>query len=172
MQASLVPRIACMRLWPPIAEQPLPGVAFVARRRRIVEISAARALQEVAARGGHVAQLLRGARPDGACEHRIALFDRRVIGEIGVAHERADAQAAAGRVFNLLQRQPRDIDQLRRTFDLHLHQIDQIGAAGDELRAWIAGDLAHGVRDIGGARILKLDHDRPIACWMAATMLV
>ena len=46
------------------------------------------------------------------------------------------------------------------------------GSAGDELRAWIAGDLAHGVRDIGGARILELNHDRPIACWMAATMLV
>ena len=25
MQASLVPRIACMRLWPSMAEQPLPG---------------------------------------------------------------------------------------------------------------------------------------------------
>ena len=77
-----------------------------------------------------------------------------------------------GRVFNLLQRQPRDIDQLRRTFDLHLHQIDQIGAAGDELGARIADDLAQGVGDVGCARILKLDHDCPIACWMAATMLV
>ena len=25
MQESLVPRIACMRLWPSMAEQPLPG---------------------------------------------------------------------------------------------------------------------------------------------------
>jgi hypothetical protein len=25
MQASLLPRIACMRLWPSMAEQPLPG---------------------------------------------------------------------------------------------------------------------------------------------------
>ena len=172
MQASLVPRIACMRLWPPIAEQPLPGSRLLHGVVGVVEISAARALQEVAAGGGHVAQLLRRARLDGACKHRIALLDRRVIGEIGVAHERADAQAAAGRVFDLLKRQPRDIDQLRRTFDLHLHQVDQIGAAGDELRARIAGDLAHRVGDVGGARILKFDHDRPIACWMAATMLV
>ena len=34
-------------------------------------------------------------------KHRIALLDQRVIGEIGVAHERADAQAAAGRVLDL-----------------------------------------------------------------------
>jgi len=29
MQASLVPRIAFMRLWPPIAEQPLPGARLL-----------------------------------------------------------------------------------------------------------------------------------------------
>ena len=32
--------------------------------------------------------------------------------------------------------------------------------------------LAHGVRNVGGADILEVDHDRPIACWTAATMLV
>ena len=107
MQASLVPRIACMRLWPSIAEQPRARLAFVAGRRRVVEISAARALQEIAARRRHVAQLLRGAGQNGAGQHRIALLDQRVIGEIGVAHQRADAQTAVGRVFNLCQRQPR-----------------------------------------------------------------
>ena len=136
-------------------------LAFVAGRRGVVEVVAARALQEIAAGRRHVAQLLRGAGHDRAGEHRIALLDQRVIGEIGVAHERADAQAAAGRVFDLLQRQPRDVDQLGRPFDVHLHQIDQIGAAGDEFRVRIAGDLAYRVRDVVGARVLEVDHDSP-----------
>ena len=147
-------------------------LAFVAGRRDVVEVGAARALQEVAAGRCHIAQLLRGAGHDRAGENRIALLDQRVIGEIGVAHERADAQAAARRVFDLLQRQPRDVDQLRRPLDIHLHQIDQIGAAGDEFRVRVASDLAHRVGDVAGARILEVDHDRPITCWIAATMLV
>ena len=147
-------------------------LAFVAGRRRIVEVVAARALQEIAARRCHVAQLLRGAGHDRAGENRIALLHQRVIGEIGVAHERPDAQATARRVFDLLQRQPRDVDHFRRPFDIHLHQIDQIGAAGDEFRVWVASDLAYRVRNIIGARILEVDHDRPITCWIAATMLV
>ena len=35
----------------------------------------------------------------------------------------------------------------------------------------IGGDLAHRVGDVGGARILEIDHDCSIACWIAATML-
>jgi hypothetical protein len=95
-----------------------------------------------------------------------------VIGEIGVAHECPDKQATIRRVFDLLQRQARDVDHLRRPFDIHLHQINQIGAAGDEFRVCIGGYLAYRVRNVVGARILEVDHDRSIACWIAATMLV
>ena len=38
---------------------------------------------------------------------------------------------------------------LRRPLDIHLHQIDQIGAAGDEFRRRTCGDLAHRVGDVG-----------------------
>ena len=72
------------------------GLALVAGRRRVVEVGAARALQQVAAGRRHVAQLLRGARQDRARQQRIALLDQRVVGEVGVRHERADAQAAVG----------------------------------------------------------------------------
>jgi hypothetical protein len=57
----------------------------------------------------------------------------------------------------------RDVDHFRRSFDIHLHQIDQIGAAGDEFRVWIASDLPHRVHNIVGARIVKVDHDRLIS---------
>ena len=38
------------------------------------------------------------------------------------------------------------------------------------LAARIGGNLAHRVGDVGGAGILEIDHDCPIACWIAATM--
>lgn len=79
-------------------------LALIAGRRCIVEVAAARALQEVAARRRHIAQLLRSAGHDRAGENRIALLHLGVIGEIGVAYERSDTEAAAQRVFNLLQR--------------------------------------------------------------------
>ena len=79
---------------------------------------------------------------------------------------------AAGGLLDLVERQPRDVDQLGRPLDIHLHQIDQIGAAGDEFRARARGHLAHRVGDVAGARILEADHGcASIACWIAATML-
>ena len=35
----------------------------------------------------------------------------------------------------------------------------------------IGRDLAHRVGDVAGPRVLEIDHDCPIACWIAATML-
>jgi hypothetical protein len=147
-------------------------LAFVAGRRCVVEVVAAGALQEVAARRCHITELLRGAGHDRAGENRIALLYQWVIGEIGVAYERSNTQPTVRRVFNLVQRQPRDIDHLRWSFDIHLHQIDQISTAGDEFRVWVVSDLAHRVSNVVGARILEINHDRPITCWIAATMLV
>ena len=139
-------------------------LALVAGRRCVVEVAAARALQEVAARRRHIAQLLRSSGHDRAGENRIARLYLGVIGEIGVAYERSDTQAAARRVFDLLQWQPRDVDHFCRPFDIHLHQVDQIGASSDEFRVRVASDLAHRVRDIVGARITEANHDRPITC--------
>ncbi len=147
------------------------GLALIARRRRVVEVVAARALQQIAAGRCHVAQLLRRAGEDRAGEHRIALRDQRVIGEVGVRHQRADAQAAVRGFLDGLERQARNVDQPRRAFDVLLHQVDQVGAAGDEFRRRIGRDLAHGVGNVAGARVLEIDHDCPIACRIAATML-
>ena len=69
------------------------------------------------------------------------------------------------------ERQPRDVDQPRRALDVLFHQVDQVGAAGDEFRRGISRDLPHRVGDVGGPRVLEIDHDCPIACWIAATML-
>ena len=139
------------------------GLALIAGRRRVVEVIAARALQKIAAGRCHVAQLLRCAGEDRAGEQRIALCDQRVIGEVGVRHQRADAQAAVRGFLDGLERQPRNVDQPRRPFDILLHQVDQVGAAGNEFRRRIGRDLAHRVGDVVRARVLEIDHDRPIA---------
>ena len=86
-------------------------LALIARCACIVEIEAARSLQEIAARGRHIAQLLRGPGQNRAPEQRVAGLDPRVIGEIGIGNQRADAQAAVRRLLDLAQGQSRDVDQ-------------------------------------------------------------
>ena len=94
-----------------------------------------------------------------------------MIGEIGIRDERADPQSPVGSLLDGLERQPRDVDQPRRALDIFLHQIDQVGAARDEFRRRIGGNLAYRVGDVGCPCILEVDHDlAPIACWIAATM--
>ena len=103
--------MACIRLRPPIAAQPLPGSRLLQGDGEVVEIGAARALQEVAAGRGHVAQLRRGAGQQRLGEDGIALCHQRVIGEIGI---RARARRCAGprrRRLDLREREPRDVDQ-------------------------------------------------------------
>ena len=69
-------------------------LALVAWRSRVVEIEAARSLQKIAAGRGHIAQLLRGSGEDRAGKQRIARLDVRVVGEIAIGNQRADAQPA------------------------------------------------------------------------------
>ena len=57
MQAALAPSMAWMRFTPPDGTAPRTRRAFIAGRTDVVEIVAARALIEVAAIGGDVAQL-------------------------------------------------------------------------------------------------------------------
>ena len=80
------------------------GLALVAGQVGVVEIRTARALQEIARGGRLVAQLPRGAGQQRARQQRIVATHAFVRGEIGVAHQRADAQAAVRRHFDLVER--------------------------------------------------------------------
>ena len=111
MQCSLVRRIACMRLIPSIAEQPLPGSRLLQGVGDVVEIQAARSgCQEIAPGRGHVAQLLRGPCEDRTGQQRVARLDLRVVGEIAVGDQRADPQTAVVGLLDLVQRQMRDVN--------------------------------------------------------------
>ena len=54
--------------------------------------------------------------------------------EVGVSHQRTDPQPTFGGALDLVEREAVHVDQMRRRLDLELHQIEQVGAAGDELR--------------------------------------
>ena len=52
--------------------------------------------------------------------------------------KRANAHPAIREVLDLVQREAIHIDEMRRTFDLELHEIEQVGAARDEFRVRVA----------------------------------
>ena len=79
MQLSEAPRIACIRLKPSMASQPDPGWRLLQLRRVVIEVVAARALHQVAADRGHVADLSGGAEHDRLRQHRIALANQSMI---------------------------------------------------------------------------------------------
>jgi len=107
-------------------------LALVAGHGVVAEVHAAGALQEVAAGGGHVAQLRRGAGEQRLRQHPVAARDGRMVGEVGVANQRADLQAAVGELLHLVERKPVDVDDQLGALDVELHEVEQGGAAGDE----------------------------------------
>ena len=48
---------------------------------------------------------------------------------------RPAAQTAFRRGFDFIQAEPVHVDQMRRRLDFEFHEVEKIGAAGDEFRA-------------------------------------
>ena len=119
------------------------GIALVAVRGRVVEVGAAGALQQVAADGRLVAQLAGGAGDERLGEDGVAGAHAEIGGDVGVCGLGADAQSSVREVVGILQRQAADVYQVGGALDLELHQIEQVGAAADELCA-AAGDGGDG----------------------------
>ena len=97
MQASLDPDHAELAAEP--VERGAAGtrLAFVAGLGRVVEVRAAGALEEVAGSRRPVAQLPGGAGEQRPRQDAVIAPNALVGREIGVAHQRADAQPALGR---------------------------------------------------------------------------
>jgi hypothetical protein len=147
------------------------GLPLVARLVGVVEVGAAGALQQIAGGRRLVAQLARSAGEQRARQHAVVAPDAIVGGEVGVANQGADAQAAIGRRLDLVEREAVDVDEVGRRFDLQLHQVEQVGAAGDELGVRVARDRCGGVgrraRTLVGERL----HVRlPATSVIASTM--
>ena len=105
MQLSLTPSTAFMRLRPRERGAAGAGHTFVAGLGRVVEVGAARALEQIAAGGGLVAKLRRRAGQDRLRQQRIAAAHAHVGGERAVRDQRADAQAALRGLFDVGERQ-------------------------------------------------------------------
>ena len=105
------------------------GLAFVARGVDVPEVSAAGALQQVAADAGHVADLRRRALHQRLHEHRIVGGHPLVGGDVAHPLQRADAQAVPAGV-DAAQRERVDVDDVGGCHHVELHQVDQGGAAG------------------------------------------
>ena len=134
-------------------------LALVARRGGVVEVQAARALQQIAAVGRHVAQLRRRAGEDRIGEQRIARLDLRVVGDVAVGHQRAEPQPA---VLGLLDRVERQSVMSMRcdgraTFSF-IRSMRLVPPAMN--RGRVRRDLAHGVGDVARARIGEIVHRR------------
>ena len=143
-----------MRFSPSIAGQPEPGLALVAGETGIAEIAAARALQQVAADGAHVAHLRRGR-----CQQRLRQITgqrARTSGCAATSLMRAIASRRRPSPLDLDARQPDavQIDELRRRLDIVLHQLHQVRAAGDDTWRPAPGAAAIAASsDVGWTRV-------------------
>ena len=144
MQCSLAPRIACILAAPATAAQPDPGRALVAGGdRRVAEVAAARALQQVAADRRHVAQLHGRAEQQRLADEREPLGDRRVRGELLHRREGSDPQRR-----RRCARCPRSGSRVMSTRRLRLddavleHQVELRRAAGQVGRVRVVADDA------------------------------
>ena len=100
------------------------------------EVVAAGALEEVAAGGGHVAEL-RGwrrragpARAGGSCCDDAGWLARSELRTSG-----ADGDAAVGLAVDLGEAEVVDVDEGGGVLDAVLHEVDEVGAAAEELCA-------------------------------------
>ena len=142
------------------------GLALVARHAHVVEVHAARALQQVAAVGGQVADLRRRAGQQRRRDQRVLGAHQRVVGGVGIARQCAQAQAAVRRGLDGVQaRQAVDVHQPRRAQHVFLHQVEQVGAAGNEAAAAVGAgaagvnaQLRQGVGAVAGAGVGERGH--------------
>jgi hypothetical protein len=131
--------------------------ALVARLRHVLEVRAAGALEQVAADGRDVAQLPRGPGEHGLGEQWVPLAHAAVGGERAVGDAGADPQPAAGGLLDL-RAEVAHVDEQPRRLDLELHQVDEIGAAGQVARAVGAAEQRDRTRGIRGPLVGERPH--------------
>jgi hypothetical protein len=133
------------------------GHALIAGLRRVIEVGATRALQQIAPGRRLVAKLGRRAGENRLREQRVTAADAHVDGDRAVGDQRANPQAALRRLLDAIKRQPTDVDELRRRLDLQLHEVDEIRASGDELGRRLGGRCAGG-RDLARPFVAERRH--------------
>ena len=143
--------------------------ALVARLADVLEVVAARALQEVAADRREVAKLPRGSLEERGREQRIALAHERIGGQLGIAERRAEEQSALARLLDgAAAGQPPDVDEQSGRLDAEAHEIDEIRAAAEKATVRLPVEQGDGGLGVRGARVVERPH---AALSIAATRL-
>src|SRR2546423_7105839 len=95
-----------------------------------------------------------------------------MLRHIGIPGQAANAYAGPVRQFlDLREWQSIDVDELRWTLDAHFHEVDQVGAATEELRGRVHCDRVGSLLGISRPRISERVHTLfDAACLMASTM--
>ena len=134
------------------------GFAFVARRGGVVEVGAPGSLQQVAADGRRIAELGGCAGEQCLGDGRIVPGEGRVIRQVRIADEGADAHAAVWQCLDAVEPgEPADIDHVTGPHDAALHQVQQVRPGGQ------VGGPGHGAGpdgfcDAGRAGVFEAVH--------------
>jgi hypothetical protein len=109
------------------------GIALVAGViADIAKVSAAGALQDIAAERRHVTYLLAGGKLERVSDDGIVALDVGVVGNVRHPRHRAEPQMICRQVDRRPLRGERvDVDQRARPHHVELHEVDQRGAAGE-----------------------------------------
>ena len=101
-----------------------------------------------------------------------------MISDIAVGDQRSDTYTATRQIGNFMKVQSIQVDQSGRVYHRILHQVDEIGSAGDELCTLTAACDLRGFANSRSAYILEVIQRAPstvadaaITCFTAATML-
>lgn len=128
-------------------------------------------MKQIAGGRRPVAQLSRCPREQGARQKSVITADPFVCGKIRIADQGADTQTPFPRGFDPVQTQSVDIDEMCRRLDLQLHEVQEIGAAGDEFRAICGGRGPRRRSDRRDALVTESSHAfLPATSVMASTM--
>ncbi len=115
--------------------------ALVAGRAGIAEIAAAGALEQVAAERRQVAHLRRGAEQQRLGEDAIAVPHLGMRGRVAHPHQRAEPQHRAIGVDAVEAAKARHVEDPRGRAQPFAHELDHVGAAGEEIRPRAAGGV-------------------------------
>ncbi|CAM5241236.1 hypothetical protein STENM327S_05266 [Streptomyces tendae] len=79
-------------------------------------------------------------------------------GEVAVGDGGADAQAAVRGLLDAVQGEFSDVDEPGGALDAGLHQVDEVGAAGEEAGVRVGGEQGDGAGDVFGALVSEFPH--------------
>src|SRR5260221_3492884 len=135
--------------------------ALIAWLGDILEVDAARALQQIPPGRRQVAQLARGSREQRLGKYGIALANRAISSEVAVAHHGTDADSPIGQQLDAVVGQVCDVDQQLRLCNSQLHVVDEVGSTAEEGSVRVPGEQCDSAGRVARAFVPERIHRAP-----------